>query len=114
MEESRCRQWRGQGTFDAPAKARLPPATVRTLQIGNPEEIICEEQAQWYSSEGNTERESEKPTGQQKITQIVPISLQYLQCTAQECGFYKTYAEAAFCVPFSDVVHRESSILRTV
>lgn len=38
-----CRQWRGQLGFDSPAKALLLPVTVRALQIGNPEEIICKE-----------------------------------------------------------------------
>lgn len=44
--EWRChtlRQCRGQFGFDGPAKALLLPVTVRALQIGNPEEIICEE-----------------------------------------------------------------------
>lgn len=38
-----CRQWKGQFGFDGPAKALLLPVTVRTLQIGNPGEIICKE-----------------------------------------------------------------------
>ena len=33
----------GQLGFDGPAKALLLPVTVRALQIGNPEEIICKE-----------------------------------------------------------------------
>lgn len=38
----------GQFSFDGPAKALQLPVTVRALQIGNPEEIICKEHVyQW-------------------------------------------------------------------
>lgn len=74
--EWRChtfRQCRGQLGFDGPAKALLLPVTVRALQIGNPEEIICKEHVFWWcriqpsQERGDEKKPESKQPGTKRI-----------------------------------------------
>lgn len=65
----------GQLGFDGPAKALLLPVTVRALQIGNPEEIICKEhvhrwcriQPSQIGGDGKKSQKAKQPYGTKQI-----------------------------------------------